>query len=177
MKSRRVLRKASWSSLNTVRRMAAPHCRPFVFITTQYLRRGEPVRGADETGTRSEYGGRSATGAESLLDWLGREPALFVEVVVADDQPLDVGQLPGADLLVRGPDEVAERGRRHDDLHADVGVELADPGLRVVEEDHRPHPGGQPAARQELLERRERLGELRVRRPAAGALPEARGDP
>src|SRR6185437_506752 len=112
--------------------MAAPHCPP---IPVYYY----PVSQAGRTSSRS---GRdqhsfcirlcSATRADGLLGQLGREAALLMEVMVADHQPLDVGELPAADLLIRGADEVTQRGGGDDDLDADVGGALADPGLRVV---------------------------------------------
>jgi len=46
--------------------------------------------------------------------------ALFVEVVVADDKPLNLGQLPAVELHLRRADEIAQLRGRGEHLGSDV---------------------------------------------------------
>src|SRR5690349_3815591 len=94
-------------------------------------------------------------------------------MMVADDQALDLGELPRGELPLRGGNEVAQLGGRREDLDAHVWGTAADLGLRVVEQDHRLHPYRRATAGKELFERREWLRELDVRGPMARVLQQS----
>src|SRR5262245_53414854 len=130
MKSRKVSRKASWSSLNTVRRMTDCSSLPLTCSKVLPLMRSpEAIRGRHHQmllvsipGSEKRLGGR--LGLAGLV-------AFFVEMVVADDQALDLGELPRGELPFRRGGEVAQLGGRGEDLDAHVRGRAADLGLRV----------------------------------------------